>query len=490
MQGGEAEVRRGWVLVGMTAVLSMVLMNETTVSVALPSITKDLGLGINGAGWVINVYILVFASLVAVGGRLGDLYGRHNVLLVGTLIFAIGAMACGFSSSAGQIFAARAVQGCGAALMVPASAAIVTSVFPMGERGRAMAIYAGLAQVFLAAGPLIGGVLVESLGWGWTFFLNLPITVFCWLAVRIGRLPSGVPAAAQLDRLGALLLPVGLFGFVFALQQGAVWGWLALPTLLAGIGGLILLAVFVQVERGREDPLVEMDLLRIRPFRLDALLLFCIQGTIAAITVYGALFLQHVLGLSPLNAGVAMLSVALPVLVATQFAGALFDRFGVRPGASIGLMLASGGGFWIALTLSELSLPLFATGLAVLGTGLGLSLAPVNTDALSRLPGVARGQGSGVLQTLRQAGGAFGVALMTSIVTVSLSDHANASDAQQAHAFSRAFLFAALLAAFGALVAWRLPRGRQVREPTTIEEAIRFGQHQADGGAAQEGEDA
>ena len=477
MAPGDSEPRRGWILFAMTAVLSMVLMNETTVSVALPAISRQFDLGVRRASWVVNLYILTFASFVAFGGRLGDLFGRRNVLAVGTLVFAGGALACGLSSSFTELLVARGVQGVGAALMVPASAAIITNVFPMEERGRAMAIYAGLAQVFLALGPIIGGAFTQTLGWGWAFFLNLPVTGFCWVAMLVGRLPNRFAGGATLDVRGALLLPLGLGGIVLGLQEGSAWGWASAPILSCFGFGAVVLVAFVALERRITHPLLEMPLFRIPAFRIDGFILFCIQGSIAATAVFGAVYLQHVLGLDPVDAGVAMMALALPVLLATQVAGRIFDRHGARPAAIAGLLLAASGGFWLGLTLSEQSYLLYAAGLALLGSGLGLALAPINTDALSRLPTNSRGQGSGVLQTIRQTGGAFGIAAMTAIVSAVTAATGGPADAvrTEARAFAYAFAFAGALNAFAALAAWFLPRGRQMREPVDLEDAVRLG---------------
>ena len=458
----------------MTAVLSMVMMNETTVAVALPSIARDLDMSVHRSSAVISVYILSFASFVAFGGRLGDLFGRRNFLIVGILVFFLAALVCGFARSREVLLGARLVQGIGAALMVPASAAIVVNNFSLEERGRVMAIYAGFAQVFLSFGPVIGGLLTENFGWGSIFFMNLPIVIGCFVAMFLGRVPNRSTPNGHLDLAGACLLPPSLFFFVLAIQEGSSWGWASARVWTALVGGIGLFLIFYVFERRRRHPLINFVLLKIRAFRVDAVILFCVQFSIAAMTVYGIFYVQRVLDFSPLGSGVAQLAMAIPLLLVTQLAGRIFDRIGARRLVLWGMGLASMGCFVVAAVITLKSFPAYACGLALMGAGFGMTLTPVNTDALSRVPASFRGQASGILQTIRQAGGALGIAAMTATVAlvVSATPGASGHPEMQTHAFRWAFALAGFINLLGLAAAFFLPSGRQKVEPADLEAAM------------------
>ena len=466
--------QRRWILMSMTAVLSMVMMNETTVAVALPSIARDLDMSVHRSSAVISVYILSFASFVAFGGRLGDLFGRRNFLIVGILVFFLAALVCGLASSREVLLAARLVQGIGAALMVPASAAIVVGTFSLEERGRVMAIYAGFAQVFLSFGPVIGGFLTENFGWGSIFFMNLPIVIGCFVAMLLGRVPNRSTPDGHLDLAGACLLPPSLFFFVLAIQEGSSWGWSSMRVWMSLAGGVALFLIFYGLERGRRQPLIDFILLRIRAFRVDAVILFCVQFSIAAMAVYGVLYVQRVLGFSPLESGAAQLAMAIPLLLVTQWAGRIFDRMGARQLVLAGMGLATTGCFVVAAVITLKSFPAYACGLAFIGAGFGMTLTPVNTDALSRVPASFRGQASGILQTMRQAGGALGIAAMTATVAlfVSITPGVSGHPEMQTHAFRWAFGLAGLINLLGFSAAFFLPSGRQTVEPADLEAAM------------------
>ena len=358
--------------------------------------------------------------------------------------------------------------------MVPASAAIVVNNFSLEERGRVMAIYAGFAQVFLSFGPVIGGLLTEHFGWGSIFFMNLPIVIGCFVAMFLGRVPNRSTPNGQLDLAGACLLPPSLFFFVLAIQEGSSWGWASARVWTSLVGGIGLFLIFYVFERGRRHPLINFVLLKIRAFRVDAVILFCVQFSIAAMTVYGIFYVQRVLDFSPLGSGVAQLAMAIPLLLVTQLAGRIFDRIGARRLVLWGMGLASMGCFVVAAVITLKSFPAYACGLALMGAGFGMTLTPVNTDALSRVPASFRGQASGILQTIRQAGGALGIAAMTATVAlvVSATPGASGHPEMQTHAFRWAFALAGFINLLGLAAAFFLPSGRQKVEPADLEAAM------------------
>ncbi len=408
---------RQWMtLLAMTGSLSMIMIDQTVVSVALPRIQRDLDLSQSGLQWVMNAYILALAATVAVGGRLGDIMGRRKGFVGGVLLFATASAACGTAASEAGLIAARVLQGIGAAFMQPASAAIVTSTFPLEERGRAMAVYAGVAMSMMAVGPLLGGVITEYASWRWVFWINIPVAalavtlalVFC----RTGDRSSG----ESVDFRGLLFLVLGMPALVFGIQQGNTFGWTSPLTLGLILGGLALIAILVLVERRVENPLIDVNLFSNRFFLADTLLLFFIQFGLVSQVVFLALFIQKILGFSPVDTGLALLILVVPAVVVSQAAGRIFDRVGVKPLAVAGSLLITLAFLSHALFLAREAFAWTIPGMLLFGAGAGLVLTPANTDGLSRVPADRRGQASGLLQTFRQVGSTLGLAVIGTIV--------------------------------------------------------------------------
>jgi EmrB/QacA subfamily drug resistance transporter len=411
-----ARSRRWWILAAMTGTLSMILLDATVVSVALPSIQRDLDMGQTELQWVVNAYLLALAALVAVGGRLSDMVNRVGVLIAGIALFVLASAACGLAGSDEALIAARTVQGAGAATMVPPTAAIVINEFAVDERGKAMGVYAGVSMIFLSLGPLVGGVLTEHLDWRWVFWVNLPVGATTIALILLTRPEGRVEGGQRLDVPGLVTLVPGLAAVVLALMESSTWGWGSPATLLLLGGGLALLAAFVVVERRASQPLVQLRLFASRNFRGDTLVLFCVQFALVALTVFGAIYLQDMLGFDPVKAGVALLPLTLPLLVAAPLAGRIYDRVGPRWPVAIGTAVAAAGFAWQALFLHDFSYGRLVPGYLLVGLGIGLVMSPANTDAMSSAPAALRGQASGVIQTMRQVGGTVGLAIVGTIV--------------------------------------------------------------------------
>lgn len=414
-----ASANRWLVLVAMTGSLSMIMLDQTVVTVALPVMSDDLHLDPTGQQWVVNAYVLALTALVAFGGKLGDRVGGVRTFRLGVAGFFVASALCGLApaGAAGEawIVAARALQGAAAALMVPTSGAIVVSAFPARERGRAMAAYVGISQIFLAIGPLIGGVLTESVSWRAVFWLNVPVGIAALVLVAIAK-PAQVTRPGRI-RPGALALLVGGLGAsVLAVQQAATWGWDAPLTLVLLVGGVAATATFVRTQSLVPDPLVDVGLLRRGPFLADVAVNGLVQFGLLAAVLHSSLYLQDLLRFSPVQTGVAVLAMVLPITVAAQVGGRWFDRAGVRPPALTGLLLSTAGMLVWTLALPYLSYPLQVPGMVLTGFGLGLTMSPTNTDALSRVAAEKRSQASGVLQTVRQLGGTLGVAVVGAVV--------------------------------------------------------------------------
>jgi EmrB/QacA subfamily drug resistance transporter len=408
---------RWWVLGTMTGAMSMLMIDQTVVSVALPSIQRDLGVSTAGVQWIVNAYLLALAMLVALGGRLSDLLGRERAFRVGAATFVVASAACGLAGGEAGIVAARALQGAGAALMAPATAAIVVGAFAPHERGRAMGVYSGVSMIFLALGPLVGGVLTAGVSWRAVFFVNLPIGV-AMLAVARFTLPrSGSVRSGSIDAAGVPLLVGGLGALVLGLMQARAWGWESPAVLALLAAALVLLPAFVWWERRTADPLVDLSLLRRGALAVDAGVLACVQFALVGVSVFGAIWVQDVLGFDAMQAGLSLLPLTLTVLVTAPLAGRLYDRVGVRPLLVGGGALVAAALLSMAALLGERSFPLIVPGYVLMGCGLGLIVSPANTDAVSTAPVAQRGQASGVVQTVRQVGGTVGVAVLGAVVS-------------------------------------------------------------------------
>jgi EmrB/QacA subfamily drug resistance transporter len=345
--------RRWWVLATMTGSLSMVLIDETVVSVALPTIQRDLDTSQTGLQWVVNAYLLALAAFVAVGGRLAEMFGPGRVFRIGAVVFLAASAACGFAPTEAALIAARAVQGVGAALMIPPSGAIVVNAFGVSERGRAMGIYAGVSMIFLALGPLLGGVLTEGWTWRAVFWINLPVGL-AMLALAHVSLPRDEREDARLDWGGALTLVPALVMTVLALMQAQTWGWESPATLGLLAAGAVLLVAFVLVERRARAPLIALGLFTSRNFSVDNSVLALVQFALTGLTVFGAIYVQDLLGFGPIAAGLSLLPLTVPLLLLAPRAGRVYDRIGPRllVGAGAGLLAISLS--WSALVLDQL----------------------------------------------------------------------------------------------------------------------------------------
>ena len=428
----------------MTGSLSMIMLDQTVVSVSLPTIQEDLGIGETGLQWIINSYILAIASLVALGGRIGDAIGRPRSFMIGVSIFVGGSLACGLTPdipgvAAPWIIGFRAVQGVGAALMQPASAALVTNAFVLEARGRAMSVYAGISQAFLAVGPLLGGALTQYASWRWVFLLNIPVGALAITLTLIARPKDLVGIRPHMDSPGIVLLIAGLGAFVLGIQQAAHWGATSPLTWGCIVGGLCLLIVFAWRELHTDSPLVQLRMFTVRAFSVDCTLMFLVQFALVSATIFAAIYFQTVLGFEPFQSGLAMLPLILSSLFIARFAGIIFDRVGARPPVMVGSFLACLGMGWWAWSLTALDYMWQFPGMMCLGFGVGLIFIPINTDLLSRTPSKWRGQASGVAQTIRQAGGTISVAVIGSVLIAvkrakveGIADRFDGTDAQVA----------------------------------------------------------
>ena len=416
--------RRWWVLGTMTGSLSMILIDQTVVSVALPTIQGDLDVSQTGLQWIVNAYLLSLAVLVALGGRIGDLLGNERTFRIGALVFVLASAGCGLAGKESEILVARAIQGVGAALMLPASGAIVMAAFGPKERGRAMGVYAGVSMVFLALGPLVGGLLTEGVSWRAVFYVNLPVGVAMLVAARVTmpRSAAPPPVGGRIDWPGVPLIVVGLGSLVLALMQSQAWGWGSAATIVLLCTAAALLPVFVWWELRAPQPLIALRLFRSANFGADNGVLAAVQFALVGVSVFGAIWVQDVLGFGPVEAGLSLLPLTLPLLVMAPLAGRLYDLIGPRAPVSAGALVIAAALAWNAAMLEKLSYAWVVPGYVALGIGLGLVMTPASTDAMNVAAVRLRAQASGVTQTVRQVGGTIGMAVMGTIVAHAQTD--------------------------------------------------------------------
>jgi EmrB/QacA subfamily drug resistance transporter len=410
--------RRWWTLGAMCFALFMIMLDNTVVNVALPSIQRDLGASISGLEWTVNAYTLAFAVLLVTGGRLGDIFGRRRVFLFGVVTFALSSALIGFAQSDTWLVAWRAVQGAGAAFMMPATLSIIANAFPPAERGKAIGTWAGVSALALAIGPVVGGFLVEHVSWQSIFFLNLPVavaavTVTLW-AAHESRDES---SSHVVDYGGVATITVGLSALVLALVEGNAWGW-GSPRILAlfAVAAAALVA-FVVVERRSREPMVDFTFFRSRSFLGANLVAFIVSFAMLAMFFFLALYLQNVRGYSPLEAGVRFLPSTAVIIVVGPIAGRLADRIGPRPLMTGGLVAVSASLFWQGHLTPTTSFGFLVGAFVLMGLGMGLVMSPMSTAAMNSVDPAKAGVASGILSMSRMVGGTFGVAVMGALIS-------------------------------------------------------------------------
>lgn len=444
------------VLVAMTGALAMVMLDQTIVTVALPTMMRDIPLSPGGAHWVASIYVLSMAALVALGGRIGDWLGPTTTCRIGVLLFFIASCGCGLvpHGSWGESFllACRALQGAGAALMLPASQAMVANAFPLESRGRAMALYVGIGQIFLAIGPLLGGVLTEFVSWRSVFWLNVPVGLATLVLIAIARPDDKADASQRPPLWPALMLVFGMGLFVLGVQEGPGFGWTSPITLGAIAIGATVLALWLRQQWHAKAPLIDLRQAIQPGIAGDLVVLGLIQFALLAVVLYGALYLQNVLGASPIAAGAMALPLILGIAIGAQLGGRLYDRFGIRLPALTGLLLASAGTAAWALALLDGTYLIQVPCMVVAGLGAGLVQSPTGTDALNRAPAEKRTEISGLTQTMRQLGGTLGLAAIGAVV-LSLEPTGTQSVAARVP-IAAGFAASALVLLLGAMLAW------------------------------------
>jgi EmrB/QacA subfamily drug resistance transporter len=442
----------------------MVILDVTVVNVALPAIGADLSLDRAALTWVVTAYTLCFGGLMLLGGRLADLLGRRRVFLTGLATFTLASLGAGLAGDGGLLVAARGLQGVGAALLSPAALAIITTTFRGRERHRALGVWAALGGAGAAVGVLLGGILAAGPGWQWVFFVNLPVGLLVAVAVPATVAASPRPAATGVDLPGALTVTAAAGLGIYGLVQAGDTGWTAAGTLLPLGLGLLLVGVFVQLERTVAAPLVDLRLLAGRPVAAGFGTMLAASGLLISGFFLSSLLLQRVMGLSALSTGLVFLPVAVATIVGAQAAAHLLGRVGGRPVAAVAFTLAALGMALLAGVPADADpvtdvLP----GFMLAAAGLGAAFVTATATAMAQVDPQRAGLISGVVNTAHELGAALGVALVSTIAGASI-DTASAAGPAATAGFGDAFLAGAILAGLVAVAApVLLPPGR----PTT-----------------------
>ena len=450
------ENRKWWTLGAVAFALFMIMLDNTVVNVALPSIQRDLGIGLSELEWMVNAYALTFAVLMLSGGKLADFFGRRRVFLIGLAIFTLSSLACGLATTGGTLIGARMLQGVGAAIMMPATLSIISATFPPHQRGMAIGIWAGVSAMALAIGPLIGGLITEHINWSWIFFLNVPIGV---LGIVVSALvideSRDTSADQRLDIPGLLASAVALFALTFALIEANAYGWGDPVILGLFVLSAVAFAAFVWLELHQRSPMLDLSLFRSSTFAGANVVALLVTLAMFGVFFFMSIYMQNVLGYSATKTGAAFLPMTVLIILIAPAAGKFSDRIGSR-----WLMTAGMTCLTVALVIfSRLGLDSgfwdIAPGLVVGGLGMGLVMTPLTAAALGSVPVAKSGVGSGVLNTFRQVGGALGIAVMGAIVASYLNlDAAGRPDpAAFIDGFQRALEVSAVFALLGAVIA-------------------------------------
>jgi EmrB/QacA subfamily drug resistance transporter len=493
-----------WMALGvLCASLLAIVVDNTIVNVALPTLTRDLGADIGDLQWVVDAYTLVFAGLLLLAGALGDRFGRRRMLLIGLAVFGAASTWAAYSGSVAALIAARAVMGAGAALIMPATLSLLVSVFKdTRERSTAVGIWAATAGLGVALGPVIGGYLLDHFWWGSIFIVNVPLVAIAIVAGHRLIPESRDPVARPVDWIGAGLSSVGLVALVWAVIEAPSKGWTSTPVIGAGGIAITALIAFVLWQRRTDEPLLDVRLFSNARFTAASstimVLFFALFGFLFLSTQY----LQFVLGYSPLGAGVRALPYAGAMIVFAVGSSTLVARLGTKRVVTVGMLLFAAGLAVAATVSTDSGYGLLAVAMVLMGAGMGLAGAPSTESIMGSLPPERATIGSAVNDTTRELGGALGVAIvgsvMSSLYAAKLSDTlpdsvppaateaareslgagtqlgpdiANAAREAFVHAMSGACLVVAIVATLGAVIAWRYLPARVAAEHDIVQAA-------------------
>ena len=410
---------RNWVLAAMIFAVSMTFIDQTIVSIAIPNIQRELGLSSTGIQWVINGYLIALAALFALGGRLSDIFGHTRMCVIGVVVFAFASFMCGLtpSGSAAEawIVGFRVLQGAGGAMMFPAALAIVVNTFELHERGRALALFFGIAGGLTALGPILGGYLTTEWTWRAIFWVNIPVAALALVLIALSR-PTTQYRRAPIDYRGAVLIAAGIGLSVFGLQQSVLWSWSNPWTWICIFGGAAIVALFVVVELRTTSPLIAVSIFRIRAFSVENAILMIAMMAFIPIFFFVSEYSQIALQKTASQSGVFLLYFFLGFVVAAQIGGRRLDRSGAKRPVVVGAVIAAAGFALWAGKATSLSFSQQQVWVIVAGAGMGLMLGPANTDAVNRAGNLSYGEATGITQTIRNYGASLGLAALGTVL--------------------------------------------------------------------------
>jgi len=408
----------------MCFALFMAMLDNTVVNVALPSIQLHFGSGVSGLQWIIDAYTLVFASFMLTGGTLGDLYGRKRMFLIGLTIFTAGSLIAGLAPSLDALIAGRAIQGLGAAALLPGTLSILTQAFPdPKERAQAIGIWAGVSGMALAAGPIVGGALVDSLGWQSVFFLNIPIGIVAFIVARRVVRESRNPEGRHLDLPGQALAIVGLGTLTYALIEANHYGWTSPLILGLFATAVIATGLFIWVELRSSSPMLDLSFFRNRTFAAAATVAGLVSFGMFGVFFFLSLFLQNVQGYSAFQMGLRSLPMTGAIIFTAPIAGNVAGRIGPRIPMTVGLAIVGVGMLLMERITPGMPYSALWWNLLMMGVGMGLVMTPMTAAVMNAVPRRRAGMASATSNASREVGGVFGIALLGAIVT-----HSFASD--------------------------------------------------------------
>ncbi|MET1414526.1 MFS transporter [Roseibium sp. HPY-6] len=407
----EKERKRGLVL-AVGCLGGLVMLDETVLGVSLPAIRDHFQLSATTTHWIINAYMLAFTCFAAVGGKAIDLFGFRPALIACSIVFAASSLVAGFSENIAILISMRVVQGFCAAIMFPMTLAAATLTFDENERGRAIGTLASMATIFLAAGPLLGGILTDFLSWRWVFWINIPVVVAgCTLACILWRNPENPRPRPMIDPIGLVLLLIGLTAFIFGLMEGPDFGWIS--PVIAGtiVGGIVGLAIFAVYESRTAKPLIDVRLFKLPPFHASTMIILLTQMSKIVVAIYVPHFLQLELSYSAFWAGLGTVIAVLPMPILAAPAGKFSDKYGSRKPVLVSMALLAVSCILIGLVMLLENYWVLALTLLLWGVFLPFAMIPTGRIAANAVPRDKQGEVSGLIISARLVGGTLGVTL-------------------------------------------------------------------------------
>ena len=380
------ERRKWWTLGAVSLGLFMIMLDNTVVNVALPAIQEELGTGLSELQWIVTGYALTFAALMLIGGKLADAYGRRLIFVIGIVVFTAASLWCGLADSGNMLIAARVLQGAGAALMNPATLSIIAATFPPKERGMAIGIWAGTAALALAIGPLLGGLLTEHLSWHWIFFVNIPVGAIAIAASFLFIKESRDETHESLDLPGLGTSALGLFALTYGLIEANAYGWTSARIVGSFVVAVVALASFVQIERRRRAPMLDLTLFRSGTYAGANVAMLLVALAMFGIFFFVSLYMQNMLGYSAVQAGAAFLPMTVLIILVAPFAGKASDKYGSRWLMTIGMVLLGVQLLYLSQLGADASFWNLLPGFLVGGFGMAMTMTPTAAAATRAVP--------------------------------------------------------------------------------------------------------